>query len=181
MGGDNRDAAARNWMEKSANQRYERAKTWIENWEVATAFDESGNRPPQLTSVTYIGDERPTSISYSADKMTYKDGKLVTEGGQTRADTIVWRKFKVRAEDFDAESIRYLVTQISPDTPKAAIGGESGVFKYHASGNEVMFAACFPEIDSGKFTFQVTAEDKRGAKSDPKTIVLDAIRSDRCR
>ena len=73
-------AAAKEWMQKSAGRGYERAKTWIANWEVATAFDESGNRPPQLTSVTYIGDERPTSISYSADKMTYKDGKLVTGG-----------------------------------------------------------------------------------------------------
>ena len=167
-------------MKKSGDQGYERAQTWMENWEVATAFDESGNRPPQLTSLTYTGDERPTSISYSADKMTYKDGKWVTQGGQSRSDAIVWRKFTVRGEDFDAESIRYLVTQISPDTPKAAIGGESDAFKYHASGNEVVFAACFPQIPSGKFTFQVIAEDKRGAKSDPKTIVLDAIGSDRC-
>ena len=173
-------AAAKEWMQKSAGRGYERAKTWIANWEVATAFDESGNRPPQLTSVTYKGDERPTSISYSADKMTYKDGKLVAEGGQTRADTIVWRKFNVRAEDFDAEAIRYLVTQISPDTPKATIGGQRGAYKFHASGNEAMFAACFPQISGGQFTFQVIAEDKRGARSDPQTIVLDAIWSDKC-
>ncbi|MDE2997693.1 MAG: hypothetical protein OXU79_01285 [Gemmatimonadota bacterium] len=173
-------AAAKAWMTKSADQGYKRARTWIANWEVATAFDASGNRLPQLTAVTYAGDHRPTSVSYSADKMTYKDGKWVTEGGQTKAATIVWRKFNVRAEDFDGEAIRYLVTQTSPDTPKATIGGQRNVFKFHASGKEVMFAICFPQISSGEFTFQVIAEDKRGGRSAPRTIALEAIRSDKC-
>ncbi len=173
-------AHAKAWMQKSADGGDDRAKTWIENWELATTFDESGNRPPLLASVAYAGDERPTSFSYSADKMTYKDGKWTTEGGQSKVDTIIWRKFNVRAEDFDGESIRYLVTQTSPDTPRAAIGGEKGAFEYQASGSEVMFAACFPQVDDGEFTFQVVAEDKRGAKSEPETIALDAIRSDRC-
>ena len=173
-------AAANEWMRKSADQGHQPAKTWMDNWEVATAFNESGNRPPHLTSVTYTGDERPTSLSYSADSVTYKDGKLVTEGGKSRVDTIVWRKFTVRAEDFDGEAIRYLVTQVSPDTPQATIGGQSGYSRYHATGNEVMFAACFPQISGGEFTFEVIAEDKRGARSDPLTIVLEAIRSERC-
>lgn len=173
-------AAAKEWMKKSADRGYKRARTWIENWEAATAFDASGNRPPRLSSVTYAGDHTPTSVSYSADKMTYKNGKWVTEGGQTRANTIVWRKFNVRAEDFDGEAIRYLVTQTSPDTPKATIGGQRNVFKFHASGKEVMFAICFPQISGGEFTFQVIAEDKRGGRSAPKTIALEAIRSDKC-
>ena len=172
--------AAKEWMQRSADRGHKRAKTWIENWEVATAFDESGNRPPRLSSVTYAGDHKPTSVSYSADKMTYKDGKWVTEGGQTRASTIVWRKFNVRAEDFDGEAIRYLVSQTSPDTPEVKIGGQRNAFNYHASGKEVMFAICFPQISSGEFTFQVIAEDKRGGRSAPRTIALDAIRSDKC-
>ena len=167
-------------MQESADRGYKRAKTWIENWEVATAFDESGNRPPRLSSVAYTGDHKPAAVSYSADKMTYKDGKWITEGGQTKVSTIVWRKFNVRAEDFDGEAIRYLVTQTSPDTPKAKIGGQRNAFKYHASGKEVMFAICFPQISSGEFTFQVIAEDKRGGRSAPRTIALEAIRSDKC-
>ena len=173
-------AAAKEWMKKSADRGHKRAKTWIDNWEAATAFDASGNRPPQLISVTYAGDHRPTSVSYSANKMTYKDGKLVTEGGQTSVNTIVWRKVNVRAEDFDGEAVRYLVTQTAPVTPEVTIGGQRNVFKYHASGKEVMFAMCFPQISGGEFTFQVIAEDKRGGKSAPKTIVLEAIRSDKC-
>ncbi len=169
-------AAAKEWMEKSASQGHDRARTWVENWDVASGFDESGNRPPQLTSVAYTEDERP--ISFSVDSLTVRNGEVTK--GQSRTNTIVWRKFKVRAEDFDAESIRYVVVQVSPDAPKAVIGGERGAFKYHASGSEVTFAVCFPQINGGEFAFQVTAEDKRGAKSDPKTIVLDAIRSDRC-
>ena len=173
-------AAAKEWMQESADRGYKRAKTWIENWEAATAFDESGNRPPRLSSIAYTGDHRPASASYSADKMTYKDGKWVTEGGQAKVNTVVWRKFNVRAEDFDGEAIRYLVTQTSPDTPEAKIGGQRNVFKFHASGKEVMFAICFPQISGGEFTFQVIAEDKRGGRSAPRTIALEAIRSDKC-
>lgn len=172
--------AAKEWMQKSADGGHAGAVTWIENWEAATAFNESGNRTPQLTSVTYTGDERPVSVTYSAEKVTYQDGQWETEGGQSSSDTIVWRKFTVRAEDFDGDFVRYLVTQKSPDTPKARIGGQSDAFQYHASGSEVMFAACFEQISGGEFTFEVIAEDKRGAKSRPRIILLDSVWSDKC-
>ena len=41
------------------------------------------------------------------------------------------------------------------------------------------FAACFPQISGEEFTLDVIAEDKRGARSRPKAIMLAAIQSDK--
>ena len=82
---------------------------------------------------------------------------------------VVWLYYSAEASDPEGDEVRYIWSQVSPEEPVAIIDQDD---EFVPSGQAEKMKLCVPP-SGAQITLQVVAMDKSGAKSEPKSVVVN--------